>query len=182
MMTQDRLEEILAAFGSRKIVVVGDFFLDKYLEFDPSLAEISLETGKIANQVVNVRHSPGAAGTVVCNLAALGAGTIIPIGFTGDDGEGYDLRHNLKNLGCVMDHVLTASDRLTPTYLKPRDTSTIGLDGERERYNTKNHVPLPGDVESEIISRLREVVKDADAVIAMEPGGGGEAAGCLLPR
>ncbi len=57
MTTEDRLEEILAAFGSRKIVVVGDFFLDKYLEFDPSLAEISLETGKIANQVVNVRHS-----------------------------------------------------------------------------------------------------------------------------
>ena len=89
-MTSARLQEIVARFPSLRIAVIGDFFLDKYLDVDPSLGEVSLETGKTAHQVVAVRHSPGAAGTVVSNLAALGAGTLHAIGLTGDDGESYD--------------------------------------------------------------------------------------------
>ncbi len=52
-----------------------------------------------------MRHSAGAAGTVVCNLAALEAGEVIPVGFTGDDGEGYELRQDLARLGCPLDHL-----------------------------------------------------------------------------
>ena len=68
-MTCERLAELLAAFPSLRVAVVGDFFLDEYLDVDPALAEVSVETGKTAHQVVGVRHSPGAAGTVVANLA-----------------------------------------------------------------------------------------------------------------
>jgi len=35
---RDRLEELLAKFPSRRVAVLGDFFLDKYLEVDPRLA------------------------------------------------------------------------------------------------------------------------------------------------
>ena len=86
-----RLEELVSEFWRARIAVLGDFFLDKYLEVDPSLAERSLETGKRAHQVVAVRHSPGAAGTVVSNLAALGAGRLHAVGIVGDDGEAADL-------------------------------------------------------------------------------------------
>ena len=41
--------------------------------------------------VVNVRAQPGGAGTVLNNLSALGVGTIYPVGFAGEDGEGYEL-------------------------------------------------------------------------------------------
>ena len=73
-MQLDRLKALLDQFPQRRIAVLGDFFLDKYLEVDPELAEPSLETGRVAHQVVAIRRSPGAAGTVVNNLAALGAG------------------------------------------------------------------------------------------------------------
>jgi len=66
-----RLDELLSRFRGLRVAVIGDFFLDKYLEVDPRLAEPSLETGKTAHQVVGTRHAPGAAGTVVNNLAAL---------------------------------------------------------------------------------------------------------------
>ena len=75
-MSPRRLREIIDRFPRLRIAVVGDFFLDKYLDVDPALAEISLETGKTANQVVSKRHSPGAAGTVVCNVSALGVGAL----------------------------------------------------------------------------------------------------------
>ena len=68
-MSQARLSELVARFSQARIAVLGDFFLDKYLEVDPALAEVSIETGKTAHQVVDIRCSPGAAGTVCCNLA-----------------------------------------------------------------------------------------------------------------
>ena len=74
-MQPDRLNTLLDGFSRQRIAVLGDFFLDKYLEVDATLAEPSLETGRVAHQVVGVRRSPGAAGTVVNNLAALGAGS-----------------------------------------------------------------------------------------------------------
>ena len=70
-LSEGRLAEITGSFSEIRLAVAGDFFLDKYLEVDPALAEVSLETGKAANQVVRVRHSPGAAGNVVNNIAAL---------------------------------------------------------------------------------------------------------------
>ncbi len=91
-MNIDRLQRIVGRFPECRIAVLGDFFLDKYLDTDPELAEISVETGKTAHQVVGVRRSPGAAGTIVNNLAALAAGELHALGITGDDGEGFELR------------------------------------------------------------------------------------------
>ena len=82
-MTQKRLGELIGRFPSRRIAVMGDFFLDKYLDTDPRRADVSVESGKTAHQVVAIRHSPGAAGTVTGNLAALGAGTIHAVGIVG---------------------------------------------------------------------------------------------------
>ncbi|NQT14180.1 MAG: carbohydrate kinase, partial [Planctomycetes bacterium] len=110
----ERFSKIVARFPRARIAVVGDFFLDKYLDVDPALAEVSLETGKTAHQVVSIRHSPGAAGTVVSNLAALGAGALHAIGLTGDDGEGYELRMGLTALGCGTDHLHCDPERMTP--------------------------------------------------------------------
>ena len=104
-MSPERLAEIVGRFSRSRIAVVGDFFLDKYLDVEPAWAEFSLETGKTAHQVAAIRTSPGAAGTVVCNLAALGAGTLHAVGFTGDDGESYDLRKGLAALGCGTEHL-----------------------------------------------------------------------------
>ena len=53
-MRAERLEELLAKFPRHRIAVLGDFFLDKYLEVEPALAEPSLETGRVAHQVLAV--------------------------------------------------------------------------------------------------------------------------------
>jgi rfaE bifunctional protein kinase chain/domain len=167
-MNSTRLNMLLAAFATKRIAVLGDYFLDRYLDYDSELAEVSLETGKTANQVVAVRHSPGAAGTVVCNLAALGAGQIICIGFRGDDGEGYELGQDLTRLGCMTEHLLVVPERYTPVYCKPRDIRIPGLDGEAERYDTKNRLPLPQWAEEQLMTSLESVMGAVDAVIVMD--------------
>lgn len=162
------LEKILARFRNLRVAVLGDFFLDKYLETDPALDEPSLETGRTAHQVVSVRHAPGAAGSVVSNLAALGAGSLTAVGFTGDDGEGWELRRDLAALGCDIAHLHIAADRVTPTYLKPRDISRPGLDGEHDRYDIKNHLPLPSRITTALLVSLEAVAPQVDAVIVMD--------------
>ena len=164
----DRLGELVERFPRARIAVVGDFFLDKYLDVDPALAEISLETGKTAHQVVGIRHSPGAAGTVISNLAALGAGSLHAVGLTGDDGESYELRKDLTALGCSTDYLHYAPDRATPTYLKPRDKTDPGLSGEHSRYDTKNRAATPAALQERIIQSLDALLGQLDAVIVAD--------------
>src|SRR5207248_7046351 len=101
MLTDTGLETILEAIPRLRLAVVGDLFLDRYLDLDATLTEPSIETGLDAYQVVRVRPSPGAAGTVLNNLAALGVEHLHPIAVIGDDGEGYELQQALAALGVV---------------------------------------------------------------------------------
>ena len=59
------------AQGEETVGVLGDLFLDRYLDIDPALNEPSVETGLTAHQVTKVRSYPGAAGTVITTEAAI---------------------------------------------------------------------------------------------------------------
>ena len=66
-LSDGTVEQVLQHIPGLTIGVLGDLFLDRYLDLDASLTEPSLETGLDAYQVVRVRASPGAAGlTQVC--------------------------------------------------------------------------------------------------------------------
>lgn len=161
-----RLDEILGRIPRLKIAVVGDFFLDKYLVTDPALSELSVETGLEARQVVEVRCSPGAAGTVTNNLSALGTGRIAAVGVIGDDGEGYELLRGLAANGVETARLIQSVERFTPTYTKPMVRTDSG-ETELERLDIKNRRGLPEDLELRLIENLRDVVESerVDAVI-----------------
>ena len=104
-MNSSRFEEITSRYADLRIAVVGDYSCDRYLEIDPSRKEVSIETGLPVYNVTKVRAQPGASGTVLNNLVALGIKEIWPIGFCGDDGEGFELQRALKALhGVKMDY------------------------------------------------------------------------------
>jgi rfaE bifunctional protein kinase chain/domain len=163
-----RLQDLLAGFSKCRTVVVGDFFLDKYLDIDPCLQTTSIESGKTAHQVIRIRKSAGCAGTVVNNLASLGAGIIHPIGIIGDDGEGYDLRNKLREMGCADDDLIVTRNRMTPTYLKPRDAAEAGLSGEYERLDVQNRTPTPTQLVERVIRAMERRLPDVDAVIVAD--------------
>src|SRR5580698_8226089 len=102
MLTTELIERILSTIPQRTIGVLGDLFLDRYLDIDAALNEASVETGLTAYQVTRVRSYPGAAGTVINNLAALGVGRLLPIAYVGDDGEGYELGKVLPKIQGVV--------------------------------------------------------------------------------
>jgi len=163
-MDKQRLEEIFARFPQQTILVVGDFFLDKYLRIDPALGEVSLETSLEAHQVVEVRCSPGAAGTITNNLRAMEV-NVIGLGAIGDDGEGYELKRALKATGVDTARFVERSDRCTPTYAKPIYRDHDGQVREMDRFDSKNRQPPPPEVETELIERLRQIVPRVQGVI-----------------
>lgn len=163
-MNLTRLDELLARFSDLHVLVVGDFFLDKYLIIDRRLSETSLETGLEAYQVIDARCSPGAAGTVTSNLRALDV-RVTALGVIGDDGEGYALKRGLTARGVHVEPLIERSDRFTPTYTKPMVRERDGREHEIERLDIKNRSSLPADAESVVIDRLRELVPHVHGVV-----------------
>ena len=143
-MNDERLQAILSSFPNLTILVIGDYFLDRYLILDPALAETSLETDLEARQVVEIRNNPGAAGTIVSNLCALGIGQVKTLGVIGDDGQGYDLTSTLYSMGADTTDLYVDPKRFTPTYTKPIDRSS---GTELERLDIKNREELPTELE-----------------------------------
>jgi rfaE bifunctional protein kinase chain/domain len=168
-MTPDRFRSITARYPALKIAIVGDFCLDRYLEIDPARAETSLETGLPVHNVTRVRAQPGAAGTILSNVAALGAGEIYPVGFCGEDGEGFELRRALGALpGVQLDHFLTTPLRRTFTYCKPLVVEPGRPPRELSRLDSKNWTPTPLPVAGALAVATSALLARVDAVIVMD--------------
>jgi rfaE bifunctional protein kinase chain/domain len=152
-MDSARLQDLLNHFPGVTVLIVGDFFLDKYLDIDPRLSEPSLETGLEAYQITGVRRYPGGAGAVANNLRALDV-NVIALGVIGEDGEGDDLQRGLDLIGVEGEVLIRAPGRFTPTYLKPMLRQGNTPARELNRFDTKNRTPLPVEIETEVITRL----------------------------
>ena len=169
MLVDPPVEQILERLPRLTVGVLGDLFLDRYLDIDAALTEPSIETGLDAYQVVRVRPSPGAAGTVINNLVALGVGAVRVVAVIGDDGEGYELLQALKRLGVVdTAGVVVSADRRTPTYTKPMLHEPGRPARELNRLDIKNRTPLPGPLEARVLDALRDLWPRVDALVVLD--------------
>jgi rfaE bifunctional protein kinase chain/domain len=158
--------EILAEFPKLRVLVVGDVCLDRWCRYDPALALPSRETGIPRIGVVSTEVTPGAAGTIANNLAALGAGRISILGMAGDDGFGYELRRALSARGISPDLLVDATGVPTFTY-----TKLINRDTEIEDYPRIDFVytqELPAHVERELVARFERVAADYDVILVSD--------------
>lgn len=170
-----RLERIFSRFSGLNIVMMGDFFIDQYIDMAREISEISLETGLEAYQVTDVRNQLGAAGTVANNLCALGV-SVKALTMRGDDANGYVMaqlmqRQEIDQLGVVVDHRI-----VTPTYMKPMMVEVNGEIHELNRMDIKNRQVMSAEIEVHLIEKLLALGYEADAILVtdqvQEPGCG----------
>ena len=164
-MDEMLLKTIVEGFRERKILVVGDFYLDAYWIVDKTKSTLSLETPWHTNPVVAQRYSPGAAGTVTNNLAALEIGEVYTLSVIGEDGFGSTLLERLEANGCITDFMITAPDRVTPTYLKPIHRGYEEIETEGPRFDIENQSMMRSEVEDRVIRALRECVLQVEGII-----------------
>ncbi|HEY2952889.1 MAG TPA: PfkB family carbohydrate kinase [Verrucomicrobiae bacterium] len=169
-MNGERFQSITEKYVQLRIAIVGDFCLDRYLEIDPARQEISIETGLPVHNVVNVRSQPGAAGTILNNLIALGIGQVYPVGFCGTDGEGFELKRALRAKGsCVHMQCFFATDeRRTFTYCKPLVLPPGKTPVELNRLDSKNWTPTPALLQGRLIDAVNRISAGVDAIILMD--------------
>ena len=167
-MNHERLEAILRTLPRLTIGLVGDLFLDRYLDLVPGSRELSIETALEAYQVEQVRNSPGALGTVMNNLTALGVGLLVPLTAIGDDGHGYDLLKEIRKLPIDPANILCLPGRLTPTYTKPMRRDTDTSPEELNRLDVRTRSPLSTTATEEICRRLEAVFHTSDGLIVVD--------------
>ena len=168
-MNRPTFHRLTQAYSQLRIAVVGDFCLDRYLEIDPARHETSLETGLPVHNVVKVRSQPGGAGTILNNLLALGVGQVIPVGFAGEDGEGFELCRALGAHAAVrMDWFVETPHRHTFTYCKPLVVTRRQPPVELNRLDTKNWTPTPASVQGQLIEAVEQVAPEVDAIILLD--------------
>jgi rfaE bifunctional protein kinase chain/domain len=157
--------EILAEFPKLRVLVVGDICLDRWCQYDPALADPSRETGIPRVAVTSTEVTPGAAGTVAANAAALQARVSV-LGAIGEDGFGYELMRALTDRGIASGLVLRTPLVHTFTYTKLLNARS-GIE-DRARLDFVNARPLPEEVERELIHRLENAAGDFDVILVSD--------------
>ncbi len=168
MLSPNRLDELLRSFDGLRIALVGDLFLDRYLYIEPDVEERSIETGLEAYQVTSVRNSPGALGTIINNLAAMGVRQIQPCTVIGNDGHAEDLLTALAELSVDASGIVRCPNRLTPTYTKPMKRGHDGHWRELNRFDFRDRGEIAAEAVDRLLRGIERVIDDVDGVIILD--------------
>ncbi len=158
----ERLLEILNAVGRPKVLLVGDFMLDRYLYGHTD--RISPEAPVIVMNVTERRQGPGGAGSVAVDLAMLGA-QVRCFGIIGDDDTGRQLAALLADLEGVGTSGLVV-DPSRPTTVKER---VIGLAQHRHqqqlmRIDEESTQPVSAEAHRALMDHIRKALDECDVV------------------
>ncbi|HKQ39623.1 MAG TPA: PfkB family carbohydrate kinase [Verrucomicrobiae bacterium] len=168
-MSPARFQAITSRYALLRVAVIGDFCLDRYFEIEPARQETSIETGLPVHNITNVRCQPGGAGTILNNLAALGIGAIYPVGFCGDDGEGFELERALRaRAAVIMDHFVRTPERRTFTYTKPLVMHRGRAPEELSRLDIKNWSATPLKLQKQLAEAAVAALQSANAAILLD--------------
>ena len=128
-LARHRLLDLTERMRGRRIVVVGDLILDRYLIGDTD--RLSPEAPVPVVMVHERRAALGGAANVAANVVSLGAECVL-IGSVGDDPHGRSLRQELATHRIDDRHLLTIPDRptTTKTRVMARGQQVVRLDEE----------------------------------------------------
>ena len=160
-MQKEHINEILRKISSVSIAVYGDFCLDAYWLMDPDGSEVSVETGLPAEAVEKHLYSPGGAGNIVANLAALKPAAIKVIGVVGNDIHGRELTSQLQALGADTSSLtIQHGDFDTYTYTK----KIYGdKEGPRIDFGLKNR--RSAETDAALLKNISTALENNDALI-----------------
>jgi D-beta-D-heptose 7-phosphate kinase/D-beta-D-heptose 1-phosphate adenosyltransferase len=152
-----KYENILESFSKRKIMVVGDIILDRYLL--GVVERISPEAPVPILRVTGEKSYLGGAANVASNLRSLGVGAEL-IGVVGNDSFGQQVFEGLRNGSIGSDGVFLVSGRPTTVKIRPMAGSHQLL---RVDFETDENISF--ETEEKIIGITKEKIKQADAII-----------------
>jgi D-beta-D-heptose 7-phosphate kinase/D-beta-D-heptose 1-phosphate adenosyltransferase len=156
-LTRDRLVHLIGRMKERRVVVVGDIMLDRYLVGDTE--RLSPEA-PVPVVTVRERHAAlGGAANVAANVSTLGARSML-VGIVGDDTDGATIRQELAMARLDDRYVLSVAGRPTTskTRIIARSQQIVRIDDEVETL-------LDGADLERLIRAAQDALADADALL-----------------
>jgi D-beta-D-heptose 7-phosphate kinase/D-beta-D-heptose 1-phosphate adenosyltransferase len=154
-----RLIELVEKFPKARVVLAGDFMLDRYIF--GSTNRVSPEAPIPVLRFQREEFRLGGAGFVMAALGALGA-SVSCVGVVGVDHAGEELRTRLVGAGANVDGLIATKDR--PTVAKTR---LLGSSEDRSpqqmiRLDIEETGPVEGPVGDAMIAQAAVALNNAD--------------------
>jgi D-beta-D-heptose 7-phosphate kinase/D-beta-D-heptose 1-phosphate adenosyltransferase len=152
-------------FRDLRVLVVGDLFLDEYIESE--MFEVSRE-GPIP--VVRLRsrtRTPGAAGNLASSIRNLKAAVSV-VGIVGRDPNGKALLSGLRQRGVRTSGVIVDPLKPTLTYSKLRARVENTPSREILRMDVLPEGPLDAKARRQVLQAVRREAREVDAIIVLD--------------
>ena len=158
------LRGIVDRFAGRKVLVLGDLMLDRYVW--GRVERISPEAPVPIVEIEKETFSLGGAGNVAVNLRALGADPVL-ISVVGDDADGKVLCRALAGRGVAPRRVVT--DPARPTTVKTR---IIAHSQQVVRADRELRADVDGDALTRVANAIDDELPGCEAMVVSDYGKG----------
>jgi D-beta-D-heptose 7-phosphate kinase/D-beta-D-heptose 1-phosphate adenosyltransferase len=163
-MDLNRLHKYLDAFRTKRLLVVGDVMLDRFIW--GAVARISPEAPVPVVEVQSESNYPGGAANVARNLLPFCAQVSVA-GLTGDDAFAGELEGLLRGSG-----IDTAGLIRDPGYRTIVKTRIVARNQQVVRIDRETRRSIAGDVLGRALEFLERKIPEVDAVIMEDYGKG----------
>jgi len=161
---RDVLRGLVARFGGRRVAVLGDCMLDRYLW--GRVERISPEAPVPVVEIERESFTLGGAGNVAANLRSLGAEPVL-FGLLGVDDEGRRLRAAFEERG--IDTRAVIDDPARPTTVKTR---IIAHSQQVVRADRESRADLAGAGLERMVAALERELPGCEALVVSDYGKG----------
>lgn len=161
---QKVVEAVERNFRSRRVLVVGDLMLDRYIW--GAVERISPEAPVPVVRLDHESQVAGGAANVAANLRGLGCEVSVA-GVVGTDENGRQLLELLETLGIAATAVLSTSDR--PTICKTR---ILGGRQQVLRVDVEKAGEFSATLEEQLLSAIEAEIENCSAIVLSDYGKG----------
>jgi D-beta-D-heptose 7-phosphate kinase/D-beta-D-heptose 1-phosphate adenosyltransferase len=158
------LPAIVEALAGRRVLIIGDIVLDRYLWGD--VRRISPEAPVPVVDLSGMRNVPGGAANTAANVVSMGGRALLG-GVVGRDPEAQQLREVLGQAGVDFDGIVTDESRPTTTKLR-----IVARGQQIVRVDHELRAPISCRMENELLSWAAKQVANVDACILSDYGKG----------
>ncbi|RMF59046.1 MAG: D-glycero-beta-D-manno-heptose-7-phosphate kinase [Calditrichaeota bacterium] len=156
-LSEKRLDEIIRHSEGKRILIVGDLMIDRYLW--GNVTRISPEAPVPIINIEDEEIRFGGAANVANNIIGLNAEPIL-VGTVGADYWGEVFRNMLREKNLVADGLI--QDERRPTTIKTR---IIGNNQHIARVDRERIVPIETRTEKRILDFVKSIISEVDAII-----------------
>lgn len=155
---------IIGSFSSKKLIVIGDLMIDRYIWGD--VERISPEAPVPVVRAIGESNGLGGSANVVANIRELG-GKVIPLGIVGNDANGQWVLEELGERSIETKYIIKHPTRRTTS-----KTRVLAKSQQMVRIDREDSEGISGTLTNVLAGSLHSLIEDVDGVIVSDYGKG----------